>query len=129
MTFFMVIVGWVIFRAQNLPDAIALLKTMSGMNGLVIPGAPGGKLSMLSQFGFQVQEWSKLTYLPEVYGKQSLSFVVLFALMIAVTFLPNTQEISNKMTFNKWWGIGIGLLAGYCILSLNRVSEFLYFQF
>jgi alginate O-acetyltransferase complex protein AlgI len=102
---------------------------MSGMNGLVIPGAPGGKLSMLSQFGFQVQEWSKLIYLPEVYGKQSLSFVVLFALMIAVTFLPNTQEISNKMTFNKWWGIGIGLLAGYCILSLNRVSEFLYFQF
>ncbi|MFM7406859.1 MAG: MBOAT family O-acyltransferase [Cuspidothrix sp.] len=129
MTFLMVIIGWVIFRAQNLGDAIALLKTMSGMNGLVIPGATGGKLSMLSQVGIQVQNWNKLTYLPEFWGQKSLSFLVLFALTIVVAFVPNTQEITNKMTFNKWWGIGIGLLAGYSILSLNRVSEFLYFQF
>ncbi len=86
-------------------------------------------LSILSQFGIQVQEWSKLTYLTEFYGKQSLSFVVLFVLMITLTFLGNTQEISNKITFNKCWGIAIGLLAGYCILSLNYVSESLYFQF
>ncbi|TAE60571.1 MAG: MBOAT family protein [Nostocales cyanobacterium] len=129
MTFLMVIVGWVIFRAQNLPDAITILKTMSGLNGIVIPGAPGGKLSMLSQFGIQVKVWSDLTYLPEFFGQKSLSFLLLFVLMIIVTFAPNTQEITNKITFNKWWGIGIGLLAGYCILSLNRVSEFLYFQF
>jgi alginate O-acetyltransferase complex protein AlgI len=129
ITFLAVVVGWVIFRSQNLQNGIALLKTMVGMNGIVIPGAPGGKLSILSQFGIQIQDWSKLTYLPEFFGKQSLSFVVLFTLMIAVTFLPNTQEITNKMTFNKWWAIGIGLLASYCILSLNRVSEFLYFQF
>lgn len=129
MTFLMVIVGWVIFRAKTLPDAIAILKTMSGVNGIVIPGAPGGKLSMLSSLGIQVQEWGKLIYLPEFFGKKSLSFIFLFVLMIVVTFMPNTQEISNKITFNKWWGLGIGLLAGYCILSLNRVSEFLYFQF
>jgi alginate O-acetyltransferase complex protein AlgI len=129
MTFLTVIVGWVIFRAQNLPDAIAILKTMSGLNGIVIPGAPGGRLSMLSQFGIEVKTWSSLTYLPEFFGSQSLTFLVLIALMIVVTFAPNTQEISKRITFNKWWGMGLGLLAGYCILSLNRVSEFLYFQF
>jgi alginate O-acetyltransferase complex protein AlgI len=32
-----VVVGWVIFRAQHLQDAIERLKTMLGMNGIVIP--------------------------------------------------------------------------------------------
>ncbi len=69
MTFLAVVVVWVILRAQNLRDAIELLKTISGINGIVIPGAPGAKLSILSQFGIQVQEWNQPTYLPEFYGK------------------------------------------------------------
>jgi alginate O-acetyltransferase complex protein AlgI len=70
-----------------------------------------------------------MTYLPELYGSKSLSLLLLFILIIAVLFLPNTQQITDKMTFNRWWAMGIGLLASLCLLSLNRVSEFLYFQF
>ena len=30
---------------------------------------------------------------------------------------------------NRWWGLLIGLLFAISVLNLNRVSEFLYYQF
>jgi alginate O-acetyltransferase complex protein AlgI len=129
ITFLAVIISWVLFRSKTLADGIAILTTMFGLNGIVIPGSPQGKLSILTNLGIQIKTWDEMTYLPEYYGSKSLSLFLLLILIIVVVFLPNTQEIAAKMTFNRWWAMGIGLLASLCLLSLNRVSEFLYFQF
>lgn len=129
LTFLAVIISWVLFRAKSLPDAIEILQTMVGMKGIILPGEPSGKLSVLTQFGLQLKSWKDLVYLPEVNGNKSLSIVVLIGLMLGVSFLPNTQQIVYKFKPTWWWAIWIGLLASCCLLSLNRVSEFLYFQF
>src|SRR3972149_10130693 len=37
LTFIAVVIGWVVFRAADLATAVAMLKAMAGMNGLVLP--------------------------------------------------------------------------------------------
>ena len=106
-----------------------MIQAMIGMKGIVIPGEVRGKLGFLPTFGLQVNSWNKFTYLPSFYDSKLLSFLVLFVLMIGALKLPNTQEIAEKIDFNPFWAFILGLLATYYLLSLNRVSEFLYFQF
>ncbi|MGK7938878.1 MAG: MBOAT family protein [Crocosphaera sp.] len=129
ITFFSVIMGWVMFRSQSLSDGIEIIQTMIGMKGIVLPGEPQGKLAFLNQFGLQLKSWSQLGYLPRFNDSKSLSFLILLGLMISVITLPNSQEITEKIQFKRRWALLLGVLATYCLLSLNRVSEFLYFQF
>ncbi|MEQ9671580.1 MBOAT family O-acyltransferase [Coleofasciculus sp. G2-EDA-02] len=129
VTFISVIMGWVLFRARSLPEALELIQTMVGINGVILPGEPQGKLSILTQFGLQLKSWNNLVYLPEVNGSKALSLVILIALTLSVTFLPNTQEILQHLKPRWWWAAWVGILASFSLLSLNRVSEFLYFQF
>jgi alginate O-acetyltransferase complex protein AlgI len=129
ITFICVIVGWVLFRAKTFGDAIAILLTMFGFKGITLPGQPNGKLAFLSEFGIDLKSWESLIYLPEVNNSKNLSILVIFLTILAVSFLPNTQEIVEKFKPNKWWAISVGILTGFSLLSLNRVSEFLYFQF
>jgi alginate O-acetyltransferase complex protein AlgI len=129
LTFLSVMVSWVLFRAKNLNDGLSILQAMSGINGIVLPGQPGGKLSFLSQLGIQLKQWSELSYLPTVNDSKSLGILVLVTLTICVARLPNTQQILEKFKPSWIWAASVGVLAGFCLLSLNRVSEFLYFQF
>ncbi|WP_107667512.1 MBOAT family protein [Cyanothece sp. BG0011] len=129
ITFLAVIVGWVMFRAQSLSDAMEMIQAMIGMKGIVLPGTVRGKIGFLTMFGFQLESWDKFTYLPSFYNSKFLSFVVLFILTVGALKLPNSQEIAHKIQFKLPWAFVLGILATYCLLSLNRVSEFLYFQF
>ncbi len=129
ITFVAVIVSWVLFRAQNIQDALDILQTMAGLNGVVIPGEAKGKLSVLTNFGFQLKSWSDMTYLPKLWGSKIFSILGLIGLTFSVSFLPNTQEILAKLKPTWWWAVWIGILTSLALLSLNRVSEFLYFQF
>ncbi|HBL11275.1 MAG TPA: membrane-bound O-acyltransferase family protein [Cyanobacteria bacterium UBA11162] len=129
VTFIAVVVGWVLFRAKTLPDGMEILQAMVGMKGIVIPGEAQGKLAVLTKFGLQLQSWKDFVYLPEVNGSKFLSMVVLVGLTLCATLLPNTQQILQKLKPTWWWAAWVGVLASFCLLSLNRVSEFLYFQF
>jgi alginate O-acetyltransferase complex protein AlgI len=129
ITFFAVIIGWVIFRAQTLSDGIDIIQSMIGMKGIIIPGEIRGKLGFLTTFGVQLQSWNKFAYLPTFNDSQILSFLVIFVVTIGALKLPNSQEIVEKINFKLPWALVLGLLGTYCLLSLNRVSEFLYFQF
>ncbi len=129
ITFLAVIVSWVVFRAQNLTDSIEILQAMAGIKGVVLPGNSQGKLSFLTEIGIQLKSWQELVYLPEINGQKSLSILYLGILILCVTWLPNTQQILERFKPTYWWSISIGVLTSVCLLSLNRVSEFLYFQF
>ena len=129
ITFIAVIISWVLFRGQNIQDSLDILQTMIGLNGVVIPGEAKGKLSVLVNFGFQLKSWSDLAYLPKLWGSKSFSILTLIVLTFSVILLPNTQEILAKLKPTWSWAILIGVLTSVALLSLNRVSEFLYFQF
>jgi alginate O-acetyltransferase complex protein AlgI len=129
LTFLAVIVSWVLFRAQTLDGGLEILQTMAGMKGIVLPGEPSGKLAFLTNLGIELKRWTELSYLPEFNGSKTMSILVLVGLTFWVKFLPNTQELLEKFKPNWWWATWVGFSASLCLLSLNRVSEFLYFQF
>ncbi|MEH6591113.1 MAG: MBOAT family protein [Halioglobus sp.] len=126
ITFLVVVVAWVFFRAVSFDGAINILKSMFGFHG-------GGFSAMLSH---------------NIIGLESLPLVI--ALALTAWFMPNTQQllryyrpalnVYKEIGSNKgdkkylWrpsvaWGVFIGLSSSLAILSLGKVSEFLYFQF
>jgi alginate O-acetyltransferase complex protein AlgI len=129
LTITAVIVSWVFFRAANLGDGWGIIQGMVGLNGIVIPGNPQGKMSFLQEFGFKIQAWSELSHLPQVFGSQLYCILCILGLLLGVTFLPNTQELIAKFKPTWWWALPLGLMTSLSLLSLNRVSQFLYFQF
>ena len=129
ITFTAVIFSWVLFRAVNLNDGINIIQAMSGMKGIIFPGEAQGKLAVLTSLGIKLKSWSQLNYLPKVNDSKLLAIAVLVGLTAWVKLLPNTQDLLKRMEPNWLWAIGVGLSASLCLLSLNRVSEFLYFQF
>lgn len=116
LTFLAVVVAWVFFRAESLSAASLILKGMSGVFGM----------------GMEI----------------NMKLVLVLILGLVFTFLfPNTQEILSKngeqlqkfsaghrvegrsFKLNLVFGVALGVLAFYSILSMAKRSVFLYFQF
>jgi len=129
VTFLAIVISWVLFRSHSLHDATEILQTMIGMKGIILPGEPEGKLSLITHLGIQLKSWKDLVYLPEINNSKSLALIILIALTIGVRYLPNTQQILQKFEPTLSWIVGLGILACFSLLSLNRVAEFLYYQF
>ncbi len=144
ITFFSVCGCWVLFRADSFPAASVVYKGMLGFNGYVLPPEAhallGKKAEWFQSFGM---EFHALRYF---YSSHQLEWLPLLALI--VFFLPNSQqwlaayqpalipkgiELSGK-TRCLWhphpiWALVIAVLVSWALLAMNRVDEFLYFQF
>ena len=133
ITFLAVIFSWVLFRATNFEDAVALLRTMVGINGMILPGKLEGILSWLMPFGVKFEGQGILSALPHLPGDNptSLGINLMFIIVtfVVVISCPNTMEWMDKFTPTKKWALAISVLGVSCLISLNKVSEFLYFQF
>jgi D-alanyl-lipoteichoic acid acyltransferase DltB (MBOAT superfamily) len=119
-TFLAIVAGWVIFRADDLTAAGMMLRAMVGLDGLA--ASAGGFDWQFAAFG-------------------------LAPLLAVVWLAPNTQEITGyrpEATEGEagslqrptaiWsarpiWAMALGCVFAAGLLSLSKVSEFLYFQF
>ena len=122
LTLLAVMVAWVFFRAADLDAALSMLHSMAGL------GAAGP------------EEFKVLKRLPQ-----------LILILLVVLWLPNTQQIMARfspafdtyrgeeqaMAARHWWqwrlsrpwALFSAAVAVIATLHLNRISEFLYFQF
>ena len=137
-TFFLVVVGWVFFRAEDLTSGVRFLAAMAGLNGLGSPLPP--------------QSASDVTLLLQTLGLHATPLAVLgiaqyLACLYVVFCLPNTQAIVDRQRYFKelgprptstprlsWapsptWSILLALMTAASLVRFSRVSEFLYFQF
>lgn len=124
LTFAAVVFSWVFFRATTLSDALTMVKTMLGLNGITLTEGFKQTFPWLEQLGVRFVDY--VPYLPPNH-RQSL--IILVALLAGVITLPNTQQIMQGFKPSWQWAIGLGGVAAACLLSLNRITEFLYFQF
>ena len=146
-TFVAVCFAWVFFRAPDLPSSLTIIKGMTGSFGVGLPQAIGNQLGGLRP----ALEGIGMTFF---LGGGTQFFEtwtwVAAAALIAFT-CPNTQEILGSFTpalelhsahlpkgwlaeTLRWtptrsWAIALGTLLVLSLLSLNRPSQFLYFQF
>jgi len=152
LTFLVVVIGWVFFRAESFDAALRLLAGMFGMNGASIPNAiaarAGNVFDALSYLGVTVDYSSGTRFLK--------SYFWIGVLFIASIALPNSCEIMRRVRpvlsghrcapedaieplrllkpLLVWQpsriaAILIALVAMTALLSLSEITEFLYFQF
>jgi alginate O-acetyltransferase complex protein AlgI len=109
LTFVAVVVSWVFFRAESFADATAILQAMLGLNGVEMPNVSLSLARWVSQFGIKL--------------------IALVGLLVSVLYLPNTQELVYSLKPRAKWAVVVAGIFTASLLSLNQVSEFLYFQF
>ena len=124
ITFNFVNITWVFFRAREWSDAIKVLKGMSGENGIILPQALHNKLSFLNTLGFKFGDW--IIHLD--YSGKTICLCLFCSLILILSTKNSSSFIANMRLSYKTLLIACILFAG-SIGSLNKISEFLYFNF
>lgn len=124
LTFVVVVIGWVFFRAADLPAALAMLRGMAGLNGSVLPEQLLQALPALRQVADGA---AKVPHLADgsVMGAVEMALMIAVGLAI-VRLAPAMQELSLRARL--WLLVPCGALALQAVFY-GRSSEFLYFQF
>jgi alginate O-acetyltransferase complex protein AlgI len=153
VTFTTFVATMVIFRADSVASALEVYKGMLGLNGVVIPVAVLGQFGALEQFLLSLGVTTSFGS-GSYFVASSLRTMALF---LIATAAPNSMEIMRKfdpalyfdflsssqrqlrfiiagmpaaaLRFSTSWAFIVALLFTVSVFGLNRVSEFLYWQF
>lgn len=140
LTFIVVVIAWVPFRADNLSSCINMIEGMFGFNGISLPFS----LSKITIFFPQVSHFLIFHGVTSDILENAVKVLIwIFIGLLFIWGLPNTQEFFNRYsTFSKesntsvlaWnakasQGIILGSMLAYAILNIAKNSPFLYFQF
>lgn len=90
ITFLAVVVSWVLFRADSIESAMAMLTTMFGLNGIELPLSLRGQLLFLEGHGFRFT--GIIGNVPIFLGEAIEAVQGIFLLLVIVWFAPNVQE-------------------------------------
>jgi D-alanyl-lipoteichoic acid acyltransferase DltB (MBOAT superfamily) len=121
ITFNFINITWVFFRAKEMEDAFKVLGGMFGLGGVVLPNVLANKLSFLQNYGIEFGGFV------ENIGGDYFTPVWIIIGFILVLLFKNSIEFNFKT--NKWY-LFIHIIIAFTSLSLvNKVSEFLYFNF
>ena len=115
ITFTAVVFSMVIFRSENISDAITIYQGMLGMNGIEFL-SPNLKLLIVITFSMFLILGTKSTFeiVNSFFDKEKLKNM-------------NYKNMINKKI--KFYSTLSGILLFLCLLQLNTPSTFLYYQF
>jgi D-alanyl-lipoteichoic acid acyltransferase DltB (MBOAT superfamily) len=151
LTFLVVVLAWVPFRAESMDATWRVWKAMLGVDGIELPARIAGPLGLGAggMFANGLLDRGEFWILRTLgIGSAPLQCVVGISLLLLLCFIiPNTQEFMRydanvdldvpiRRTPAHHFGdhpILVGCLAAaafwVCIFLLNRPTEFLYFNF
>ncbi len=123
ITFNFINIAWVFFRAKEWDDAIKVLSGMVGLSEITLHPVFQNKIAFLSNYGI------KFGAMFENMNASKWTIICLIIVFIVVLMLKNsTQKLDVFKPGYKTAGLSAVAFA-LSILSLNKVSEFLYFNF
>ncbi len=123
ITFNFINITWVFFRAKDLEDAIKVLKGMVGLSGIVLPGFLASKLAFLSSYGVEFG-----SFVANIQGDLYTPLWILITLVFVVA-AKNSMYYRDNFVANKKMAFLTAFMLFFGVLSLTKVSEFLYFNF
>jgi alginate O-acetyltransferase complex protein AlgI len=143
LTFVAVVIGWVFFRAADVPTAWRMLGGMAGLNGAAMPaalldriGALGSALRHLGVTAASIQGGLAFSSMwAWVLGLLALAWLAPNTQQIMARAEPTLQAVAGSApAVLRWapaprWGLAIGVVAAIGLLSVSRGREFLYWQF
>jgi D-alanyl-lipoteichoic acid acyltransferase DltB (MBOAT superfamily) len=134
ITFNFINITFVFFRAKELDDAMKVLSSMFSLNNIVLPDKLENKLSFLSNYGIEFGWWAN-----DIGGNDWTAIWLIVGFVLVLVFKNSVQKLEIlKMNYKasvlsaiSFFGscllCSIALVGG--VTSLNKVSEFLYFNF
>lgn len=140
VTFAVVVLAWIFFRANSLPAALLIVQGCLGLNGLSIAPAAG----WVTQFLISTFQWAGRPVLFE--GAFELSSAMrdfnpntvgrlLLICALLVWLAPTSQRIAQLWSVPKasWVmvlrGLGVSFLMLVSLSHIDRISTFIYYQF
>lgn len=121
VTFQFVNATWVFFRAPTFDVALNVLKGMLGFNGFSIP-------EEFSQIDFLKGIVANFYKFPLADGFVIPAVAVFLGLLITI-FAKNASELKDRLRPNILYAAFASGLFVYSVFQLQKVSEFLYFNF
>jgi len=123
ITFNFINIAWVFFRAKEWGDAVKVLSGMITIDNIVLPAKLASKLSFLNEYGISFGAW-----LGAITGNKWSVVWLFLGFIIILVFKNSTQKLDDfKLNFKTALWSAIAFVGG--VLSLTKVSEFLYFNF
>jgi alginate O-acetyltransferase complex protein AlgI len=125
LTLFAVVLAWVPFRADGLPVAWSMLRSMAGVNGITLPSMIVGFLPGMATIATAVPVLpylgdARTLSLPEVSACLLLGWFIVLA-------LPNVHTMSER---GRVWALTSGFaFTVQALFFAPRVAPFLYFRF
>jgi len=122
LTFNFVNIAWVFFRAKTWADAMKVLRGMAGLSGVMFSQDLAAKLGFLQKYGVS-------------FGTPFFKYVhhnVWILLAVLMVFLLTSRNSNEAVASFKPTRNALALtaaLAIYTLLNMNKVTEFLYFNF
>ncbi len=124
ITFNFVNIAWVFFRAKEWDDAIKVINGMFSFDNIVLPYQLENKLAFLSQYGIEF----RMNWMPETISDVWTFVWLLIGFILTLAFKNSVQQLDSfKLNYKTVLLSGLAFVIG--VLSLNKVSEFLYFNF
>ena len=123
ITFNFINISWIFFRAKEWDAALKVLGGMFSFDYMVLPGVLANKLTFLKNYDIGFGE-----YLKNISGDSYTVIWILFGFML-ILFNKNSINYIKLFTFNIRLAFFSSLLFVFSILSLSKISEFLYFNF
>ncbi|AXH15812.1 membrane-bound O-acyltransferase family protein [Malaciobacter mytili LMG 24559] len=123
LTFNTFVISIIFFRANEWADAIKVIKGMFGFNGIILP-------SFLSSSFYFLKDYNiTFGYLFENINADKYIILWLLSAFIVVLFFNNSMQLRDNFKLNYKTLIISVILFSCSILSLNKFSEFIYFNF
>ena len=123
ITFNFINISWIFFRAKEWDDAIKVLSAMFSLDNIVLHHSLQGAVDKLN---IENIEYGKM--FSDISGDNFISIWIIFTLLFLILLKNSIERLDGfKTNYETATITAIALSIG--ILSLNKISEFLYFNF
>jgi hypothetical protein len=123
LTFNFINIAWIFFRAKEWGDAVKVLGSMFSLDNIILPNILESRLPFLSDLGVEFGG-----FVEHIQGDYFTPVWLVAGFVMILTFKNSTEKLDSfKLNYKAALWSGIAFAGG--VLSLTKVSEFLYFNF